>query len=206
MSEDSGKVFSSLMQVIDYLTGKGYKVSKSKIYRDAENGKIAVMTDETSGLKSVTGLAAWEYAEKHLEKTGANSEDLKDLQARKLMNAIRIQEVEHQRKTFDLERERGKYLLRSDFEAELAARAAVLESGFRHLFNLKAREWIAAVGGKPDRQADFLAALNAGLDEQLNVYATTKVFQVLFEDRPDDDDTAPDTPDPAAASPEEAAS
>jgi len=187
MSEDSDRTFSSLLQVMEYLTGKGYKVSKSKIYRDAENGKITVVSDK-AGNKSVTALAAWEYAEKHLEKIGVHKGDLKDLQAVKLKNAIRNQDIEYQRKKFDLEKEQGKYIPRVDFEAELAARAAVLDSGFRHLFNIKAREWIAVVGGRPERTADFLAALNAGLDEQLNVYATTQVFQVLFEDQEDDAD------------------
>jgi hypothetical protein len=188
---DDQKVFTSLLQVMSYLIEQGYKVSKSKIYRDAENGKITVTTDD-SGNKSVAALAAWEYAEKHLEKVGANKGDLKNLQATKLMQAIKIQEVEHLRKTFDLEKEQGKYIPRADFESELAARAAVLESGFRHLFNVKAREWIAIVGGKPERTADFLAALNAGLDEQLNTYATTQVFQVIFEDTDDDPDPGPD--------------
>lgn len=181
---DDQKIFTSLLQVKDYLIEQGYKVSKSKIYRDAENGKITADTDG-AGNKSVTALAAWEYAEKHLEKVGANKGDLKNLQAQKLMNAIKIQEVDHQRKVFEMEKERGKYIPRAEFESELAARAAVLESGFRHLFNTRVREWIALVNGKPDRTAEFLAALNQALDEQLNTYATTRVFQVIFEDKQD---------------------
>lgn len=190
MTEDQ-KIFTSLLQVKAYLIEQGYKVSKSKIYRDADNGKITAQTD-AAGNKSVSALAAWEYAEKHLEKVGANKGDLKNLQATKLLEAIKIQKIDHQRKVFDLEKEQGKYIPRADFESELAARAAVLESGFRHLFNVKAREWIAIVGGKPDRTADFLAALNAGLDEQLNTYATTQVFQVIFEDTDDDPDPGPE--------------
>ena len=190
MTDDSARVFTSLLQVKDYLIGQGYKVSKSKIYRDAENGKITAVTD-TAGNKSVSAIAAWEYAEKHLEKTGVNKGDLKNLQAQKLMNAIRNQDIEYKRKAFDLDREQGKYIPRAEFESELAARAAVLESGFRNLFNLRVREWIAQVNGKPERAADFLASLNAGLDEQLNMYATTKVFQVLFEDR-EEEEAGPD--------------
>lgn len=178
---DDQKVFSSLLQVKDHLVENGYRVSKSKIYRDAENGKITVMTDG-SGNKSVSALAAWEYAEKHLEKTGVNKGDLKNLQATKLMKAIRNQDIEYDRKKFDLEKEQGKYIPREDFESELAARAAVMESGFRHLFSTRAREWITLVAGKADRQADFLEALNKALDEQLNTYATTRVFQVIFQD------------------------
>lgn len=186
MMTDDQKIFSSLLQVKDFLVGKGYRVSKSKIYRDAEVGKIDV-TEGSSGNKSVSALAAWEYAEKHLEKPGVNKGDLKDLQARKIRNAIRNQDIEYEKKKFDLEKERGKYIPREDFDAELAARAAVLESGFRHLFNTKAREWIALVGGHVDRQPDFLAAMNDALDAQLNAYASIRVFQVIFEEKEDPD-------------------
>lgn len=178
---DDQKIFTSLLQVMDYLVVQGYKVSKSKIYRDAENGKIQAESD-AAGNKSVTALAAWEYAEKHLEKTGVNKGDLKNLQATKLMQAIKIQEIDHRRKTFDLEKEQGKYIPKAEFEAELAARASVLDSGFRNMFNIKVREWIALVNGTPERAPDFLAALNRALDEQLNTYATTRTFLVMFED------------------------
>lgn len=178
---DDQKVFTSLLQVKDYLIEQGYKVSKSKIYRDAENGKITAESD-AAGNKSVSALAAWEYAEKHLEKTGVNKGDLKNLQATKLMQAIKIQEIDARRKTFDLEKEQGKYIPKAEFEAELAARASVLDSGFRNMFNIRVREWIALVNGTPERAPDFLAALNQALDEQLNTYATTRTFMVLFED------------------------
>jgi len=197
MPEDSGRTFSSLLQVMEYLIGKGYKVSKSKIYRDAENGKIVVASD-AAGNKSVTALAAWEYAEKHLEKTGANKKDLKDLQARKLMNAIRNQDMEFEKKRFELDRDRGKYVPRSDLEAELAARAVIFDSMWRHLFNTRVRTWIALVNGKAEKAADLLAALNEALDQLLNEYATTKQFQVLFEESVDVD-TGADTGENGAA-------
>jgi hypothetical protein len=170
-------VFPSLMAARDFLESKGYKIPKSKIYRDKDTGKINLAEDG----KSVTAIAAWEYAEEHLEKNSVNSTDLKDLQAKKVRNAIRNQDLEYEKKAFELEREQGKYVLRSDFERELAARAAVLDAGFRHLFNMRASEWIALVGGKPDKAADFLQSLNHGLDTQLNEYASTRTFQVLFE-------------------------
>lgn len=177
---DDQKIFTSLLQVKDYLIEQGYKVSKSKIYRDAENGKITAESD-AAGNKSVSALAAWEYAEKHLEKTGVNKGDLKNLQATKLMNAIKIQEADLRRKNFEQEKEEGRYIPRAEFEAELAARASVLDSGFRNMFNIKIREWIALVNGTPERAPDFLAALNQALDEQLNTYATTRTFLVMFE-------------------------
>jgi hypothetical protein len=183
MTDQREKPFSSLHETCLYLNAEGYKVSKSKIYRDADEGKITREADGT-----VTAEAAREYAKTHLVRSDAvhTKEELKNLQATKLKKAIRNQDIDYARKKFDLEKEQGKYIPRDDFNAEMAARAAVLDSGFRHLFNVKTREWIKLVEGNPDRQADLLAQLNQDLDEQLTKYATTQVFQVLFEEKDED--------------------
>ncbi|MCG8636264.1 MAG: hypothetical protein MI863_20700 [Desulfobacterales bacterium] len=176
-SAGTPEVFPSLLAARDFLEDKGYRIPKSKIYRDKDAGKITLGEDG----KTVTAMAAWEYAEKHLEKINVNSKDLKDLQARKINNTIRNQDLDFEKKQFEFDKDKGNYILRKDFEAELAARAVILESGFRHMFNTKAREWIALVGGKADKSADLLQALNTGLDEQLNNYASVQTFQVMFE-------------------------
>lgn len=182
---DTDQVIGSIRQTAKYLFDKGYKVSRSKLSRDERAGKITKQADG-----SITARAAWEYAETHLEKTGSNKDDLKDLQAKRLQNAIRNQDLEHKKKTFELAREQGKYVLRTDLEAELAARAVIFDSMFRHLFNTRVRSWIALVTGKAEKAADLLAALNESLDALLNEYASTKTFQVLFEESTDMDEDA----------------
>jgi hypothetical protein len=183
MTDQKKKPFASLHETCLYLNAEGYKVSKSKIYRDADEGKITREPDGT-----VTAEAAQEYAKTHLVRSDAvhTKEELKNLQATKLKKAIRNQDIDYARKKFDLEKEQGRYIPKEEFEAEMAARAAILDSGFRNLFNSRVREWITLVEGNPDRQADFLDVLNRNLDEQLTTYATTKVFQVIFEDKDDD--------------------
>lgn len=173
--QDDTRVFPSLLAASEFLAGKGYKVSKSKIYRDESTGKITKQADG-----SVTALAAWEYAEKYLEKTGVNKDDLKDLQATKIRNAIRNQDIEYKRKEFELDRELGRYLPRRDFEAELAARAVILETSLKHLFNTRVGEWIALVGGHPNKSPDLLQVLHNNLEEELSSYASTQTFQVIF--------------------------
>lgn len=179
MTDQKKEKFNSLLETCEHLKNSGYKISKSKIYRDADEGKITREPDGT-----VKASAAREYAKTHLVSAEVvnTKKELKNLQAKKLKNAIRNQDIEYKKKKFELEKEIGKYLLRRDFEAEMAARAVILESGIKHRYNSHVSEWIALVGGKPERTADLLAALNQALDEQLNTYATTRVFQVIFEE------------------------
>jgi hypothetical protein len=176
-----GPTFPSLLDACEHLKKTGYRISKSKLYRDRDKNYFKVNADGTVPEAEIRA-----YAAEHLPKSRASLQDLDDIHAVKTRREVERLEKQNEKLQFELDRERGRYIPRLDFESELAARAAVLESGFRNLFNVRVREWIALVNGKPDRSADFLSALNQGLDEQLNIYATTKVFQVIFEDRDDD--------------------
>lgn len=172
----SGSTFQSLLAVIAHLDRAGFKISKSKIYRDRDKNFIRVNPDGTVPETEVRAYAAM------LERKDGSIDDLNDVHVRRAEKDVELRALKIRKLHFDLEKEQGKYIPRADFESELAARAAVFDSGFRHAFNVKAREWIALVGGKPDKAADFLQALNRLLDDQLTGYATTRTFQVLFEE------------------------
>jgi len=161
--------FKTRNAVLVHLNSAGYKVSRGKLYGDFEKKLIRMEPDG-----SVLEIEVRNYAVNQL------TDGYQDIQA--LKNEKEVEKLNEQiaKLRFERKKEEGKYIPKKDFEAELAARAAVFDSGFRHAFNVKGRELIALVGGKPDKAADFLAALNQILDDQLTTYATTKVFQVMF--------------------------
>lgn len=168
--------FKSLLQVYQHLKNAGYKIGKSKLYEDAKKGAIRVNPDNSVLETEVRAYAGT------LARVEGDIQDLNDVHNRKAAKDVELTDIKIQRAQFELDKELGKYIPRVDFEAELAARAVIFEAGFRHLFNVRAREWIAIVGGKVDKTADLLHALNTSLDEQLNSYAGTQTFQVLFEE------------------------
>ncbi len=168
--------FPSLFAVVAHLDQAGYKISKSKIYRDKDKNFIKTNQDGSVPETEVRAYAAT------LERKDGSLDDLSDIHARKTGKEVEKLEEQIAKLKFEREKEQGKFIPKKDFESELAARAAVFESGFRHMFNLNCREWIALVGGKTDRTADFLQALNEALDKQLNSYATLKIFQVMFSE------------------------
>lgn len=169
--------FENRRTVLHHLVKAGYKISRAKLYRDFKRGLIRMEADG-----SVLEAEARNYALNNLSKIDGSLENPADIQA--LKNQKEVEKLDEQiaKLRFDREKEQGKYILRDEFESELAARAVVLDTGFRHKFNIKAREWIALVGGKPEKAAEFLQALNDALDEQLTSYAATRTFQVMFED------------------------
>ncbi|MBI9092447.1 MAG: hypothetical protein JEZ12_24790 [Desulfobacterium sp.] len=168
--------FESLLSVCAHLTKNGFKISKSKLYRDRDKGAIRINPDGTVLETEVRAYAAT------LERINGDVADLSDGHAVKTQREIERLEEQIAKMRFEREKEEGKFIPRKEFEAELAARAVVMEAGFRHTFNVKVREWIAMVGGKAAKSADFLQELNTALDEQLNNFATTRTFQVMFEE------------------------
>jgi len=167
-------VFSSLREVVRHLTQAGYKVSKSKISRDKKKNAIRVEPDGTILESEVRVYAGT------LERARGDIKDLSDIHAQKTAKEVESIELKIAKQQFDLEKETGRYILRRDFEAELASRAVVFDAGFRHMFNMKVREWIALVGGKSEKSSDLLDKLNQALDEQLNSYASLKTYHVIF--------------------------
>lgn len=166
--------FPSLLAACENLKQAGYKVCKSKMYNDKKKGTIRVNADGTVLETEVRAYAA------NLERKDGNIQDLNDVHNRRAEKDVELRDIRIRRMQFDFDKEQGKYIPKKDFHAELAARAAVFDNGFRHAFNMNARALIAIVGGKPEKSAEFLTELNRVLDEQLTSYATTKIYQVMF--------------------------
>jgi len=170
--------FQNRRSVLFHLQKAGYQISKTKLYQDFKKGLIRKEMDKTVLESEVRAY----IVAANLKRIDGSLEDLSDLQERKSKKEIEKLEEQIAKLRLEREKEQGKYIPRKDFETELAARAVVFDSGFRYLFQVKAREWISLVGGKLEKSADFLQALNQALDEQLNSYASTKTYHVTFID------------------------
>jgi len=163
----------NITSVVNWLVDQGYKIKKSKVYEDARTGLLRVQSD-----KSILHADLRLYA--GTLKKEASPEDMADNAAKKLGLEVEKLEPGNEKATFDMDKEKGLYLPKKDFERELAARAAVLDASLRHMFQANALEWIAAVGGNPLKIADLLLLANQSLDKTLNEYATTDTFHVVF--------------------------
>jgi len=169
--------FKNLLAVFKHLKQKGFKIGKTKLYEDAARGIVKVMPD---GQVLETEVKA--YAAK-LKKIEGDLGDLDDVHRMKAEKEVTLQEIKIKRQRFEYEKERGKWIERVQFEAELAARASALDTGFRYKFRFHCRELIALVNGKPEKTAELLARLNQILDEQLNEYASVKTNHILIMEK-----------------------
>ncbi|MFW6284150.1 MAG: hypothetical protein ACOC1H_02035 [Desulfosalsimonas sp.] len=179
------QVFKNRSAAAKWLWDNGYGVRKSKVYQDVEKGLLRMEPDGTITIESVRRYIDHPEAgiSEHLETIQAAEDfDNKEYNRRTAIAKMEKAELEAKKLRFEIEKEEGKWLPRADFEMEMAARAAILEQGFRNLVRIRADDWIHIAGGDVHRAAEVKTAINTELDRLMNEFANTDTFQVIFED------------------------
>ena len=178
--------FDSRKAVLEYLNKNGYSISQGKLYGDVKKGLLKVQADKSVLKSSVeayidnpaSGLVRYEDLEQS-EEDKERSKLKSELEIRMLERKDKLEEFEYNKKT-------GKFLPKDDFEMELAARAAVLDSGLTYWLRSNVAEWIQICGGSQDKRSELLQLMLDGKDQRLNEFATTDRYQVMFIDAEDD--------------------
>jgi hypothetical protein len=163
--------FKNLMEVVGYLKGKGYKIGKSKIYKDRRDNQIRVQPDG-----SVLQRDADAYS-KTLQLLGdplrgleAAQQKIKELEAKRLQGQIDSLE-------YDLAIKRDRYVLREDAEMERAENAAAIFIGISNGIIGSARVLIETADGDPKRLQEFVEAVKLELNRAANSLAKLETIE-----------------------------
>lgn len=164
---------------LKHLQEEGWEVAKTKFYADIKKGFPSLQDDKTLLLADLNA-----YARAYLKRqAGADAgHAMAEDQSEKTREEILKIRVQRENTQFDLSVKQKKYLPRADFSREMASRAVVLDTTLRHHFRSHAARWIALVGGEPRKLTEFTAALDEGINEALNRFATMDQFQVMVMD------------------------
>ena len=169
--------FKTLLEVVGYLKGKGYKIAKSKIYQDRKNNQIRVQADG-----SVLKRDADAYS-KTLQLLG---DPLKGLEASQLKKSeLEMARLEKQNQLLDYEIgvKEGLYVSRPEAEMAAASNITVIEANIKNMHVSHALGWIDLVGGDHNRVGDLIEAMENKLNEMFNQLAKTGQFHVVFEEQ-----------------------
>ena len=182
MTETNQQIFKNIRDVVKSLQTEGWKVSQSTVYKHRGEGKIKAEADGSFTLRNVTTYARNFLMLKDSKQKVADEE----LNRQKIK--AEILRLEEQAKLAQVKRaiEEGKYIERSSFELELAARAGVLDNMRKANIQARASERVALVGGDTDKVRDLITFDLELHDEEMNAFATLKQFHVIFEGREDD--------------------
>jgi hypothetical protein len=174
---DAERLFSNLLEIIEYLDAEGWKISKSSVYNHAKEGKIRPDIGKNYSMKAVIN-----YAKTHLTtKSTRQKTRSEELQRDKTLAEIeRIKEATLVDKIKRL-RSEGELIEKNQVYLELAGRAAVLETDLKGMIQMRAGEFVDIVDGDEKKTGNLVRELTAEVDRVLNDFATTKEFQVIFE-------------------------
>lgn len=179
--------FENRKAVLEYLNENGYSISQGKLYGHAKKGLLKLQAD-----KSVLKSSLEAYIDnpesgliRHAE-VGQGEED-KAKHDEKFEYEVSILRTKDAKTKFDFEKEQGKYILKDEFEMEVSARAAVLDSGLSYWIKSNVAEWIQVCGGNQEKRSELLQMMLEGKDQRLNEFATTDRYQVMFVDVEDEE-------------------
>ncbi|MDD4950909.1 MAG: hypothetical protein PHV85_00015 [Desulfovibrionaceae bacterium] len=164
-------------RVHEFLREQGYKASYQTVLNHHRDGKLKARADG-----SFTPAAVRKYAKDFLPlaATGLTAaDDRRDALAEKLELEKRKLQAEIEEREYKLEKARAGYIPRGLFQQELAARAAVLDSGLRHMVLSKAGDWVFLVGGEARKVNELVRRMQDEVDRLLTDYAGTDRFHVL---------------------------
>lgn len=167
-------VFVNRLEVLKHLKQRGFKIGKTKLYEDAQAGRLRVQSD---GSVKLSDVELYEKAYLSEKKSGAEdclARRKMELEVQRLENQVREQDLDYQKSI-------GKLIEKDDVEMELASRAAVLEAGLKNMIYVNASDWVHLVGGRPEKVLELAERMVEIVDGLLNEYAQVKTFQVLFD-------------------------
>ncbi len=158
-------------EVLEYLKAKGWKIEKSKLYADWK--KIDLEKDG-----SCTKAAADSYAKLCLEKLDGSDQEPVDM-ANKVLWETRATKAKALKLEHENEENKGLWILRSDIEPMLAARAAGLKNSVGPEFIHRSSEQIIElVDGNIARAPELIDWWLRAVEDLFDIYSRPVEFAV----------------------------
>lgn len=168
----------TVLDVVDYLQGRGYKCGKSAVYNHVRRG-LLVKRNGVFTEKDVDKYAALNLTrESDGEEQTDNAGELERIQREKLSaEALKAKaQAEHwQLKTLV---DSGRYIDRDLFFGEMASRAAILKSDLENMIRSGAGAMVQACEGDPVKVPDVIDFWLKRLEITLGRYAEDKTWNV----------------------------
>jgi len=173
------KVFKNRFEVFKSLKAEGYKVSRAKIYEAVERGFLKCNKDG-----SVPFAAVQAYVNDPLNGLAVEADQgLKDLATQKLEKELEKLTEQVDMLRFAKERQQGLHSPISEYEAEIASRAAVFEAMLRQSNEAVADKLILKAGVKSLRRQLIIDLLNEALMDALAAYvAQDEIIGVVTDE------------------------
>lgn len=176
--EEPEPAVANRLEVMKHLRREGFKIGKSKLYKDSAAGLLKIQPDGSVLERDIDRYVRVAGLKKPAEISDG---ELQILQKKKNEMEVRKLEAQVSDLTFKQAVAQGRYIPRAEFEMEMAGRAGALDAGLRHRFLSECRDLVDAVSGDPALVPIIQEMLGKMLDEALNEYASLDNFQVIID-------------------------
>jgi hypothetical protein len=195
---DNEPTLPNALAVVEYLSGKGWKIKKSTAYQHIKEGKLRTRQDGCFNVGDVEKYAATFL--KRLDGGKVNKELERMQQERSQAETDKVKaQAEHW--TLKTQIAKGMYVEKDAFERALAMRAAVFKSDLENFVHARAGEITRIVGGDPEKIPDLIEFMLEAAADFLDRYAGDRTFTVptpppamagdIGGDEEDDEDNVP---------------
>lgn len=179
----SDTVFKSKIAVHRWLEENGWQISKSQFYDHCKDGLLRPV--KSGANKGRYTLAAVEkYARMHCRQlaTGQKENDrLAAKQEEKLDLELQRERNRVAREEFELERVRGRYVARAEFDLAITGRAVAFMAHINHTIQSEVQDWIALVEGDQTRAPELVDAIAKAIEQRMGDFAADAEFEVILE-------------------------
>ena len=171
-------VYSTRISAVRALQRQGYKIGKSKFYKDCATGICKMEPDGSITEKALENYTRHPKAGlKRLDRIDEDkiSKEKTETEIEKLKTQVRL--LQH-----DLAVKEGRYISRDDFEMELASRWVILKLGVEYMIETKASEWVYLVSGQYDSTGvrSLKETIRKAFDERFDQFSRLTDFKVEF--------------------------
>lgn len=169
------------LEVMKHLRREGFKIGKTKLYKDAGDGLLRIQSDGTVLERDIDRYVRISGLKKPAEISDA---ELQLLQKKK--NEMEVEKLTQQVSDLKFKQgiNRGLYISKAEFELEFAAKIAVLKDGLEFEIHSSAHDLVELIKNSDSESAKqkLIDKRLQDLSRQFNFFANIKKFEVVFKE------------------------
>ena len=162
-------IFKDRMAAMRYIRRQGYKIAKSKIYRDCDSGLLIMEADGSISQAAVDRYIIAAELDRPAEQTivaAAKSDQKQSEEIRQL--CLKNEKLEH-----DLAVMRGKYIEKTAAESDMADLIALFDALPRHILQLNLSRYLSAVKADTIHARKFFDMFDSDYTDAVNQICDT---------------------------------
>ena len=168
------------MAALRFLQAKGFKVQKSRLYKDVKRGKLRM---QSNGRISVA--AAIEYGENYLKIDPPDFEGTRALTLEEKHHQVEL--LKARRRKLDLEHGllSGRYVERDQVLTEFSVKLGLIDSVFKTGVRTSVAGWLHEIGADPEKGEALFSHFEAEIDRLMGDMANMETIKVVVRRTPE---------------------